>query len=361
MQNRLLALTVIMIALSFSACERMTVLNEPSSRLRRTSSVSNYSSLDANGNFDLNAFFQNTKRRVVMTDDDVVEIEADRFSILRAGAEPQISIIKSGAPNPNETQGSLTTGMFSFSNVHRGGGAPSELHIRNNERMVAEFTLGLSLTGIGRLPDPGPGGLAAIDIRSESGDESASVSTGAIVTVGGLGVGKSAHIGGNLAVLGEAYKHGGGAWASISDRRLKKNITPIENPLEKIERLRPVTFKWRNPSLHGGDARISGFIAQEVGEVFPEFIIKTKCERSDCALTGNDQVKAISLSTGFDAYVVGAIQVLAKRLSVLREKLHTYSESIETAELNADVAQVDELCIDGHCLDEAAFKRIIRQ
>ena len=54
-----------------------------------------------------------------------------------------------------------------------------------------------------------------------------------------------------------------------SDRRLKKDIVNIEenNVLEKIDKLNPVKFKWRE-----NDVQDMGFIAQEIKAVFPDAV-----------------------------------------------------------------------------------------
>lgn len=61
-----------------------------------------------------------------------------------------------------------------------------------------------------------------------------------------------------------------GAWTFYSDGRLKKDITYFDNVLNKILQLKPCTFKWKNEDtstpLH------YGFIAQDVQEIFPEFV-----------------------------------------------------------------------------------------
>lgn len=58
-----------------------------------------------------------------------------------------------------------------------------------------------------------------------------------------------------------------GAYYYASDRRLKENIQPIKDPLEKVLRLRGVGFDWK--SDHKKDL---GFIAQEVEEVLPQMV-----------------------------------------------------------------------------------------
>jgi len=60
---------------------------------------------------------------------------------------------------------------------------------------------------------------------------------------------------------------------AFSDSRLKTNIHTIKQPLDKVQKLRGVTFNW----LHTGNES-SGVIAQEVQEVFPELVEATTHE-----------------------------------------------------------------------------------
>jgi hypothetical protein len=61
------------------------------------------------------------------------------------------------------------------------------------------------------------------------------------------------------------------SWTSSSDARLKKNITTIENALEKVEKMRGVNFVWKNSSYTGNNL---GFVAQELVKVVPEVVGK---------------------------------------------------------------------------------------
>jgi hypothetical protein len=59
-----------------------------------------------------------------------------------------------------------------------------------------------------------------------------------------------------------------------SDSRLKTNIEPINNALEKTMALNGVTFNWNN--LAGGkdlNVREPGVIAQQIQEVLPEAVV----------------------------------------------------------------------------------------
>lgn len=53
-----------------------------------------------------------------------------------------------------------------------------------------------------------------------------------------------------------------------SDRNLKNNIQPINNALDKVNKLEGVSFNWKN----GGGAEL-GLIAQDVEQVLPELVI----------------------------------------------------------------------------------------
>src|SRR5205085_1336888 len=72
---------------------------------------------------------------------------------------------------------------------------------------------------------------------------------------------------------GTAIKPGGGAWAAPSDARLKKNIAPLDGALDRLLQLRSVTFEYKDPAATQQlPGRRTGFIAQEVEGVFPEWV-----------------------------------------------------------------------------------------
>ena len=57
------------------------------------------------------------------------------------------------------------------------------------------------------------------------------------------------------------------AFIQTSTRRYKENVQPIAEPIEKIKQLEGVTFNWKPE--RGGKAAL-GFIAEDVGTIFPE-------------------------------------------------------------------------------------------
>ena len=67
------------------------------------------------------------------------------------------------------------------------------------------------------------------------------------------------------------------AYGSPSDISLKENIKPIENALDKVEKLQGVTFDWKDKQeniLHIKED--IGFIAQDVQKVLPELVRKNE-------------------------------------------------------------------------------------
>jgi hypothetical protein len=86
---------------------------------------------------------------------------------------------------------------------------------------------------------------------------------------------------GTLTVSGDVV-----AFGSPSDIRLKENIKPIESALEKVMKLKGVTFDWKDKEdaldREGNPVKLKkwkndiGFIAQEVKEVVPELVKENK-------------------------------------------------------------------------------------
>jgi len=69
----------------------------------------------------------------------------------------------------------------------------------------------------------------------------------------------------------------GGTITESSDRRIKENIVPIENALDKVTKLQGVEFnKIKTP-----DTKEIGFIAQDVMEVVPELVQETDTDDGD--------------------------------------------------------------------------------
>lgn len=76
-----------------------------------------------------------------------------------------------------------------------------------------------------------------------------------------------------LQTDGNALKPGGGTWATLSDRRTKKEITPFEDGLNVLTKINPVTFKYNGLyNTVDDDQNHVGIIAQEVQPIAPYMI-----------------------------------------------------------------------------------------
>lgn len=109
-----------------------------------------------------------------------------------------------------------------------------------------------------------------------------------------------------LAVNGQAQFTGAqaGTFVYTSDRSLKKNFTPIDNALDKLLKLKPYNFEWKQ------DGKKSiGFVAQDVQEVFPEIVSSIGGGK-----LGVDYAKLV-------APIVAALQELKQENAALKQEL----------------------------------------
>ena len=62
-----------------------------------------------------------------------------------------------------------------------------------------------------------------------------------------------------------------------SDERLKNNITIIENPIDKVKKLKGVEYEWNNlQGVYPIGSKDSGIIAQDVQKVLPQLVKEKK-------------------------------------------------------------------------------------
>jgi hypothetical protein len=124
----------------------------------------------------------------------------------------------------------------------------------------------------------------------------------------------------DLYVGGQGYKPGGGSWANSSDIRLKENVKTIDNALDKVLKFRGVTFDWKEGYTEFGKKESAGFIADEIMEIFPEWVTETNASDTQKEIIEDDKIKSLSLPFHFDALLVEAIKEISNRLSALENK-----------------------------------------
>lgn len=91
------------------------------------------------------------------------------------------------------------------------------------------------------------------------------------------------------------------SYNTTSDYRLKENVTPLENALDKVAQLKPVRYTWKSDKTAG-----QGFIAHELQEVVPEAVTGDKD-----AVNEDGSIKPQGIDTSFlVATLTAAIQEL---------------------------------------------------
>ena len=125
-----------------------------------------------------------------------------------------------------------------------------------------------------RLGKFGGYGIVISGSTPNPGDQSANILiTGSVQHDGSYGLGVDAS-----STIGRFDASNDVVAFSTSDRRLKENITPIENALDKVSKIQGVEFDWRELSemekvyIHGNEGHDVGVIAQEIESVLPEVV-----------------------------------------------------------------------------------------
>ena len=106
-------------------------------------------------------------------------------------------------------------------------------------------------------------------------------------------------------------------YSTSSDYRLKENIVPIPNSIERLKELKPCRFNFIQ-----GDPNhvVDGFIAHEAAEVIPEAVTGEKDavdENNNPLHQGIDQSKVVPLLTAALQEAINKIEQLEKRIQTL--------------------------------------------
>ena len=103
----------------------------------------------------------------------------------------------------------------------------------------------------------------------------------------------------NISNTGTTYDTG-------SDYRLKENVRPIENGIERINNLNPVKFDWKSDGTSS-----EGFIAHEAQQIFPDAVTG---EKDDEMMQGMDYGRITPL-------LVKAIQEQQELIEALQKEV----------------------------------------
>lgn len=123
-----------------------------------------------------------------------------------------------------------------------------------------------------------------------------------------------------LRISGNGNITAAGVISFTSDKRLKKDITPLENVLPKVSALNSYYYHWSDETK--SQERQIGFMAQEVEKLFPELVSNN-----------NDGFKSINY--------IGLIPVLLEGMKELQSQLDKKEEDIKS--LQSSIAQIKVL------------------
>ena len=119
-----------------------------------------------------------------------------------------------------------------------------------------------------------------------------------------------------LHVNGTAGKPGGGSWSNASDRRLKKNVEPLDGALERLLSVRGVSYEYLDPhAIQELPGPQIGVIAQEVERSFPTWVDE-----------GDDGYKRVTFR-GFEGVAIEALRELDQQNEGLRTELAAVREN----------------------------------
>ena len=145
-----------------------------------------------------------------------------------------------------------------------------------------------------------------------------------------------------------------------SDQRLKTNVTDLPSTLEQISKLRPVSFTWINPK--SSQTPTLGFIAQEMQQVFPEFVNKAGdylginyAGLVVPAIKGIQELNLkVELLSSLDSERDGSLASLFVRY------LQNAAVSIREATI-ATLRIGGQVCADDVCITKDQFKQLLLQ
>ena len=139
-------------------------------------------------------------------------------------------------------------------------------------------------------------------------------------TTTGLSVSSNISSTGELTVSGNIAANQN-VTAYASDQRLKSNVRVIDNALEKVQRLRGVSFDWRDDTPQPMRGHDVGLIAQDVASVLKEAVTLAPFDtdhETGLSKSGNEYL-TIDIGNKLTALLIEAVKELSERVKELEE------------------------------------------
>jgi hypothetical protein len=173
----------------------------------------------------------------------------------------------------NMTVGTITSGTWNGTAVGTGFGGTGLTSIGSANQILGVNTGGSALEY--KTVTAGTGVIVTPSANTITISLPQAVNTTSNVEIGSLGVGTPAS-----GTAGEIRATNNITAYYSSDKRLKENIQPIDNALQKVGKISGVMFDWSDDYIqkHGGEdgyfirKHDVGVIAQEVEEIMPEIV-----------------------------------------------------------------------------------------
>lgn len=151
-------------------------------------------------------------------------------------------------------------------------------------------------------------------------------------TSSGVGADFSLDTSGNLGITGTGTAPGG--WATTSDRRIKQDIRPVEDAIDTLLKLRPVSYHY-TPDYRAMENNLPdklhlGFIAQEFREVFPDAVVTTD-KRVPGAAQDAEPMLAVDSSPALIT-TVAAVQELVRENAQLKSQVSELAARLDRLE-----------------------------
>jgi hypothetical protein len=155
----------------------------------------------------------------------------------------------------------------------------------------------------------------------ESADDTVAPVTQMVIDYdGSVGIGTTSpgyrvHVVGDIAYTGDVY--------ALSDSRVKENITPLRNAVEKVSSLCGIYF---NKKGEPASKREVGVTAQNVEAVLPEAVSE-----------GDDGYKSVAYSK-LTALLIEAVKEQQKQLESLQQRIESLENTVSQSRATADKA-----------------------
>ena len=118
-----------------------------------------------------------------------------------------------------------------------------------------------------------------------------------------------------------SYIGGGSGQYTVSDERMKENVTTLSGTLDKVKQLRGVSHTWKDTEQMGTDTQI-GMIAQEVEKIYPELV-------GDGGLPNDNEGNAPMKSVNYPHLTSVLVEAIKEQQTII-DDLKTRIEALES-------------------------------